>query len=99
MVQFIIHIAYDGTTTFKHPDTGRVVAYAGAAEFIAEIVKSMGWQAYGSPTNPTGDFIAVAPKVAPEDLSLDVGEEGWLRMTADEVLDFANDMDASGNHR
>jgi len=91
MNEIITHTAYDGTITFRNPETGKVIAYAGWAGFIAEIVRTMGWRAYGSPTYPTGDFIAMAPTLVPEDLPLDPGCEGWIRMQVDELLGFAGD--------
>ena len=84
------HIAYDETITFKQAFSGKVVGYAGWAGFIASIVHSQGWKAYGSPTQEAGYFLVVAPTFNPEDLPISSGTEPWIRMTVDELLDFVD---------
>ena len=88
--QFIVHTAFDGTVTFKEVTSGKAIAYMGSPIFISQISIDQGWKAYGSPTFITGDFIAIHPDYAPEQLPINSGEERWIRMTVDELLDFAN---------
>ena len=84
----VIHTAYDGTITFKDSH-GIAVAYAGAPDFIAAIIHERGWKAYGSPS-ADGYFLALKPTMVPEDLEIDPGVDGWLRLTMDDLLDFAS---------
>ena len=90
MNQIITHTAYDGTITFKNSITGRAIGYAGWAGFIATIVHTQGWKAFGSPSQEGGYFVAVASPYSPEDLPLDPGFYGWHRMAEDELLDFSS---------
>ena len=86
MHQIQIHQAYDGTLTFK--DNGKAIGYAGWAGFIASIVYSQGWRAYGSPSQDGGYFIALPKPYVPEDLPIDPGFDGWHLMQVDDLLDF-----------
>jgi len=89
--QFIVHTAFDGTVTFKEVSSGKAIAYMGSPVFIAQISVDQRWRAYGSPTFVTGDFIAMHPGYTPENLPIDPGYEGWIRMSVDELLDFGDD--------
>ena len=88
MNQIITHTSYDGITTFLTDN--KVVAYAGSPNFIANICTENGWRAYRSPSYETGDFLAVHPSYVPEDLNIDPGFFGFIWLTVDEVLDFAD---------
>ena len=88
--QMICHTAYDGTITYKNGSDGKVIAYEGWAGFVAHISLTQGWKAYGSPSYASGNFIAMRSPFTPEDLPIDPGVDGWIRMTVDELLDFTD---------
>ena len=90
----VTHTAYDGTITYKKGS--EVIAYEGLAGFIAHISLTQGWKAYGSPSYASGNFIAIRSPYTPEDLPIDPGVDGWIRMTVDELLDFADAESAVG---
>ena len=82
------HISHDGTSiTFKNSN-GSAIGYAGWAGFIASIVHSLGWRAYGSPSQGDGYFIALPSPYVPEDLPIDAGFDGWHRLSIEDLLDF-----------
>ncbi|KIM00737.1 hypothetical protein CCC_01731 [Paramagnetospirillum magnetotacticum MS-1] len=89
--QISIHTAYDGTITFKDAINGKAIGYAGWAGFIASIIHTQGWRAYGSPSQEGGYFIALQHPHIPEDLPIDPGFHGWHRLQLDDLLDFAGD--------
>ena len=91
MHQIQIHQAYDGTITFKDGLNGKPIGYAGWAGFIASIVHSQGWRAYGSPSQDGGYFIALPKPYVPEDLPLNPGFNGWHRLSLEELLDFVGE--------
>ncbi len=95
--QVAIHTAYDGTLTFKNPLNNKVLGYAGWAGFIASIVHSQGWKAFGSPSQQGGYFIAMPAPHTPEELPIDPGFDGWHKIELDELLDFV-DGDESAVH-
>ena len=94
MSKIIVHTAYDGTITFKNSITGKAIGYAGWACFIATIVHTQGWKAFGSPSQEGGYFVAVAPLYSPEDLPIDPGFYGWHRLNLDDLLEFAGEDEA-----
>ncbi len=89
MKNLTAHAANDGTIAFKDAFSGRVIAYSAWAGFVAHAAATYGWKAYGSPTSPDGSFIAVRPSYSPEDLPVDPGFNGWMRMSVDDLMDFA----------
>ena len=89
--QILIHTAYDGTITFKDAINGKAIGYAGWAGFIASIIHTQGWRAYGSPSQEGGYFIALQHPHIPEELPIDPGFHGWHRLQLDDLLDFAGD--------
>lgn len=93
MTEIQIHQAYDGTLTFKDGLNGRAIGYAGWAGFIASIVHTQGWKAFGSPSQDGGYFLAIAPHHIPEDLPIDPGFDGWHRLQLEDLLDFVGDDD------
>lgn len=92
MTQSILSItAEDGSIAFKDLSTGQIVGYAGAAEFVLNILISCDWmRAYGSPSQEAGYFIAVPSRFPPEQIPLNSGCCGWHRMQVDELLDFVD---------
>lgn len=82
------HIAADGTITFRS-ERGVDIAYAGSAYLIAQVMWEKGWTVYGSPTQPLGDFLVVAPGYHPDEFSIHPGDEGWVVVSAADLDDFS----------
>lgn len=80
-------IAADGTISFRN-SAGVDIAYAGSAYVIAQVMWERGWTVYGSPTQPLGDFLVVAPGYHPYDFAIDPGDEGWVVVTATDLDEF-----------
>lgn len=84
------HTAADGTLTFRN-EKGVDVAYSGSAYIVAAVMWEKGWTVFGSPTQPFGDFLVVAPGYKPTDFAIDAGAEGWVVVTATDLDEFAAD--------
>ncbi len=86
------HTAYDATRTYRKRTARRRdpdVAYAGAAEAIAHLAtENPDWTAFGSPTQADGLFLLVAPGCRVDQIPLDPGSEGWLRLDAAEIAEL-----------
>jgi hypothetical protein len=84
------HIAADGTATFCN-DKAVDVAYSGSAYAVAQIMWEKGWTVYGSPTQPLGDFLVVAPGYHPREFAINPGDEGWVVVTAADLDEFTDE--------
>jgi hypothetical protein len=84
------HTAADGTITFRN-ETGVDVAYSGSAYAVAQVMWEREWTVWGSPTQPFGDFLVVAPGYHPSEFAIDPGDEGWVVVTATDLDEFTAD--------
>lgn len=72
------------------PEPGKVVAVAGDAGRVAEVLRlkaADAWTGYGSPTADA--FLAIADTVEPWMVPVSSGDEEWIQLTAAEMAEFA----------
>ena len=90
----LAHTAYDATRTFRN-GRGADVAYPGMAEAISTLLTDpwrRDWPSYGSPTQPEGLFLMIAPGYRVDEIPLDPGAEGWLDMGQADIAEFCPEV-------
>ena len=77
---------------FRNALNGQALAFAGDAFTTAHIAAVHGWNCWGSPTCPTGVFIATRPSFGdPRLLPISHGSQPWVKMAVADLMDFVDE--------